>query len=213
MAKKKRKTTKKQKSKAKGRGRGRGRKKKGFLSGITTAVNKANQPKTVGQTGVQTALAGGAMIAGLVAGLAAGKYSLYAGATLAGIGVFARKPYLSMTGLAMALSPNVKSTASAAPAATVEGFDVKQIASDAKHRVGAYFKGFTEKLTFKPQSGMSGLAGDEAVTYFVNPYASRELPPGSLDMSALDRVQEQIALMSTGSGKSRFDEDISMRNF
>jgi hypothetical protein len=69
---------------------------------------------------------------------------------------------------------------------------MKQIAEQAKDRVGTFFKNFSEKLYIKAEpTGTAGLAGEEQVTYFVNPYNAKEL-----DMSAIDRIQEQIANMN-----------------
>ena len=69
--------------------------------------------------------------------------------------------------------------------------------ADAKDRVGTFFKNFSEKLYInKGESATAGLAGDgkdEQVTYFINPYSKKEL-----DMTAMDRIQEQIATMSGG---------------
>jgi hypothetical protein len=227
MAKKKGKTAKR-KTKGKSRAKGRAstakrrKKSKGFLGAITTTVSNPTQPKSIAETGAKTAIAAGSVLAGLVAGLAAGKYSFYSGVVVTGLGVFLRRPNLALAGLGMAVTPNVKTSADSASVAvttttdgaTVSGIDVKQVATGAKDRITGYFKNFTEKITCKKSDGMSGL-GEEPVTYFVNPYASRQLPPGSLDMSALDKVQEQIAMMSGGTnrGTAGFDEDISTMNF
>ena len=103
------------------------------------------------------------------------------------------------------LSNGFQKQASAATTETstesVEGFDIKQIASEAKDRVGTFFKNFGEKLYLSKQT-IAGLAGDDDnVTYFVNPYSNKEL-----DMSAIDRVQEQIAQMN-GAGLSEIERE------
>lgn len=74
------------------------------------------------------------------------------------------------------------------------------MAEEAKDRVGTFFKNFSEKLYLNKAaepSATNGLAGDqdgEQVTYFVNPYGNTK----ELDMSAIDRLQEQIATMNGG---------------
>jgi len=88
------------------------------------------------------------------------------------------------------------------PTESVEGFDMKQIASEAKDRVGTFFKNFGEKLYLSKET-IAGLAGDDDsnVTYFVNPYSKNEL-----DMSAIDRIQEQIAQMN-GAGLNEIERE------
>jgi hypothetical protein len=70
------------------------------------------------------------------------------------------------------------------------------MAEEAKDRVGTFFKNFSEKLYLNKAaepSATNGLAGEgEQVTYFVNPYGNTK----ELDMSAIDRLQEQIATMN-----------------
>jgi hypothetical protein len=79
----------------------------------------------------------------------------------------------------------------------VDGFDMKQIAEQAKDRVGTFFKNFSEKLYISKAeptatAGLAGENSEEQVTYFVNPYNNSK----ELDMSAIDRIQEQIANMN-----------------
>lgn len=79
---------------------------------------------------------------------------------------------------------------------------------DAQDRVKTFFENFKDKLylshastTTTPTQETTNGIGDteEQVTYFVNPYSNQTnsiaaLP--ELDMSAIDRIQEQIAEMS-----------------
>lgn len=131
------------------------------------------------------------------AGAALGKHSFLAGIPVAVLGVHHNNKYVLAAGLGLVLSNGFQkqgTTASDTTTESVEGFDLKQMATDAKDRVGTFFKNFGEKL-YLPQSqgsSTSGLGNDD-VTYFVNPYSKKEL-----DMSAIDRIQEQIAQMNQG---------------
>jgi hypothetical protein len=86
--------------------------------------------------------------------------------------------------------------ANSAPTQSVEGFDVKQMAHDAKDRVKTFIGSFSEKLYMKPKTALNGLYGDEQVTYFINPHSGGVTGTGALDMTALDTLQSQIAEMS-----------------
>jgi hypothetical protein len=174
------------------------------LSGVSQVMeHPVAQTVTKGGLVLLTAIAAGG------AGAAIGKHSLIVGIPLALIGYHKKNEYLMAAGLGLTLSngfqnPNKNST----PVQGVDGFDLKQITEDAKDRVGTFFKNFSEKLYLSKSepTGTSGLEGNgnqEQVTYFVNPYNSVK----ELDMSAIDRIQEQIASMSKGtSGMSAIDE-------
>lgn len=159
---------------------------------------------------VQTAKEGGLMLLAAIAaggaGAALGKHSFLAGIPVTLIGVHKGNKYVIAAGLGLVLSNGFQKQASAATTETttesVEGFDIKQIASEAKDRVGTFFKNFGEKLYLSKQT-IAGLAGDDDsnVTYFVNPFSNKEL-----DMSAIDRVQEQIAQMN-GAGLSEIERE------
>lgn len=177
-----------------GKGKKRTKKNKGSaLFGPATDQAKGN-------TIVATLTEGGLLLLAAIAaggaGAALGKHSLIAGVPITLFGIHKKNKYIVAAGLGLTLS-NGFQPQSHSPETTqgVEGFDVKQIASQAKERMGTFFKNFSEKLYLSPkkEEHTSGLSGDEQVTYFVNPYANSEL-----DMSALDRVQEQIANMSNG---------------
>jgi hypothetical protein len=158
---------------------------------------------------MQTAKEGGLMLLAAIAaggaGAALGKHSFIAGIPVTLIGVHKGNKYVIAAGLGLVLSNGFQKQGNAATSETttesVEGFDIKQIASEAKDRVGTFFKNFGEKLYLSKQT-IAGLAGDDDnVTYFVNPYSNKEL-----DMSAIDRVQEQIAQMN-GAGLSEIERE------
>lgn len=135
------------------------------------------------------------------AGAALGKHSLLAGIPLALYGFHKKNTYLIAAGLGFTLSNGFQSkNKKTAAVQGVDGFDVKQLAEEAKERIGTYFKNFSEKLYLpNEETGTAGLAGqpekEEQVTYFVNPYNNN---PKEIDMSAIDRIQEQIANMQSG---------------
>ncbi|MBK8291010.1 MAG: hypothetical protein IPK96_08695 [Flammeovirgaceae bacterium] len=145
----------------------------------------------------QTVTKGGlvllAAIAAGGAGAALGKHSLLAGIPVTLLGFHKKNPYIIAAGLGLTLSNGFQNQ-NKTTVQGVEGFDMKQIAEQAKDRVGTFFKNFSEKLYIKAEpTGTAGLAGEEQVTYFVNPYNAKEL-----DMTAIDRIQEQIANMNGG---------------
>lgn len=162
----------------------------------------------------QTVTKGGlvllAAIAAGGAGAALGKHSLIAGIPVTLIGFHKKNAYLIAAGLGLTLSNGFQNqNKSVAPVQGVDGLDFKQIAEQAKDRVGTFFKNFSEKLYIskaEPTTETSGLGGngkEEQVTYFVNPYTTAK----ELDMSAIDRIQEQIANMNQGtSGLSAVEE-------
>jgi hypothetical protein len=168
--------------------RKRNRKKRngGMLAGV------ANAAANYGTTAKEGAFILLAAIAAGGAGAAIGKHSLLVGVPLALFGVHKRNKYIMAAGLGFALSNGFQKVIGTEPVETVEGFDVKQIATEAKDRVSTFFRNFSEKLYLPPTKAetTNGL-GDDEVTYFVNPYSNKEL-----DMSAIDRVQEQIAAMN-----------------
>jgi hypothetical protein len=180
-----------------------GRVSKGPLAGVSGVMDHP-----VAQTVTKGGLVLLAAIAAGGAGAALGKHSLIAGVPVTLIGFHKNNPYLIAAGLGLTLSNGFQNQ-KAAPVSGVDGFDFKQIAEEAKDRVGTFFKNFSEKL-YLPKSETAtettaGLEGnqDEQVTYFVNPY--NEL--NELDMSAIDRIQEQIAGMNAGtSGMDAIEE-------
>jgi hypothetical protein len=146
----------------------------------------------------QTVTKGGlvllAAIAAGGAGAALGKHSLLAGIPVTLVGFHKKNPYIIAAGLGLTLSNGFQNQNKTTTVQGVDGFDMKQIAEQAKDRVGTFFKNFSEKLYISKAepSAANGLAGEEQVTYFVNPYNNSK----ELDMSAIDRIQEQIANMN-----------------
>jgi len=151
----------------------------------------------------QTVTKGGLVILAAIAaggaGAALGKHSLLAGIPVTLIGFHKKNPYIIAAGLGLTLSNGFQNQ-NKTTVQGVDGFDMKQIAEQAKDRVGTFFKNFSEKLYISKAaepSSTAGLAGENSedqVTYFVNPYNDTK----ELDMSAIDRLQEQIATMNGG---------------
>jgi len=151
----------------------------------------------------QTVTKGGLVILAAIAaggaGAALGRHSLIAGIPVTLFGFHRKNPYLIAAGLGLTLSNGFQNQNKTAVQG-VDGFDMKQIAEQAKDRVGTFFRNFSEKLYISKgaepsaTSGLAGEHGDEQVTYFVNPYNDNK----DLDMSAIDRLQEQIASMNGG---------------
>ena len=146
----------------------------------------------------QTVTKGGlvllAAIAAGGAGAALGKHSLLAGIPVTLVGFHKKNPYIIAAGLGLTLSNGFQNQNKTTTVQGVDGFDMKLIAEQAKDRVGTFFKNFSEKLYISKAepTATNGLAGEEQVTYFVNPYNNAK----ELDMSAIDRIQEQIANMN-----------------
>jgi hypothetical protein len=178
------------------RKKGKKSKKRGGLSGFTGAVSKGKALDALKEAGLMLV----AGIAGGGAGAAIGKSSLLLGIGTTLAGAYFESKYVIAAGLGLAVS-NVPATKSS-NVSGVDGFDIKQIAQDAKDRVGQYFDNFKEKL-YIPASGSTtnGLHGGENVKYFINPYNSNDL-----DMSALDRVNEEVVAMNEGTA-GLFDID------
>jgi hypothetical protein len=175
------------------------RKSKKGLAGVAQA-GAANQGYAV--TAKEALFMLAAAIAAGGAGAAIGKHSFFAGIPVTVFGVHKQNKYIIAAGLGLVLSNGFQkqaataatttTTTDTASAESVEGFDFKLIAEQAKDRVGTFFKNFGEKLYLPKSEGSTteGL-GDDQVSYFVNPYSNKEL-----DLSAIDRIQEQVAQMS-----------------
>lgn len=177
------------------RGKRRRKNKKQKQSGAlfgTSQVMEHPVAQTVTKGGLMllTAIAAGG------AGAALGKHSLLAGIPVTLVGFHKKNPYIIAAGLGLTLSNGFQNQNKTVQG--VDGFDMKQIAEQAKDRVGTFFKNFSEKLYIgkaeqTPTAGLEGGNNEEQVTYFVNPYNEAK----ELDMSAIDRIQEQIANMSS----------------
>ena len=183
----------------KNRGRGKRKSYKG-LSGVAQVMeHPIANTVTKGSLILLAAIAAGG------AGAALGKHSLIAGVPVTLVGFHKKNPYLIAAGLGLTLSNGFqRKDQQQVTTQGVDGFDLKLVAEQAKDRVGTFFKNFSEKLYLKSgEEGAAGLAGENDVTYFVNPYT-----PKGLDMSAIDRVQEQIAQMNGGtSGLNEVDRE------
>jgi hypothetical protein len=176
------------------------KKKSQGLAGTVKAATPYLQTTKEGLLMLLAAIAAGG------AGAAIGKHSFLAGIPVTLIGVHKQNKYVIAAGLGLVMSNGFQKQGTATETAStesVEGFDFKQISADAKDRVGTFFKNFGEKLYLSKET-IAGLAGDDDVTYFVNPYSKKEL-----DMSAIDRIQEQIAQMNKSgtSGLSEVDRE------
>lgn len=128
-------------------------------------------------------------------GAAIGKHSLVVGIPLTMVGVCKSNKYLAAAGLGFCLAngfQKIGGTPINGFENEMDGFDMAQI----KERVGNYFKNFSEKLYLpKSQTIVGGLDGDgDQPSYFLNPYSS--LQGNELDLSQLDKVQENIAQMN-----------------
>src|SRR6478609_5622400 len=122
----------------------------------------------------QTVTKGGlvllAAIAAGGAGAALGKHSLLAGIPVTLVGFHKKNPYIIAAGLGLTLINGFQNQ-NKTEVQGVDGFDIKQIAEQAKDRVGTFFKNFSEKLYISKAepSATAGLAGEneeEQVTYF-----------------------------------------------
>lgn len=181
------------------RKKGERSKKQGGLSGFTDAISKRKGKALGALGGMLGVLAAGIAAGG--AGAAMGRHSLLASAPVAFIGAYTENKYIiaAAVGLAACNVPSILS----GNVNGVDGFDLKQIAQNAKDRVGQYFDNFKEKL-YIPASksdGTNGLQGGEEVKYFINPYNSNDI-----DMSALDRVNDEVLAMNEGTA-GLFDID------
>lgn len=173
---------------AKGKSKGKG------LAGTVKAATPYMKTAKEGVLMLLAAIAAGG------AGAALGKHSFIAGIPVTLIGVHKQNKYVIAAGLGLVMSNGFQKAGATTATESVEGFDMKQMASEAKDRVGTFFKNFGEKLYLSKET-IAGLAGDEQVTYFVNPYSNKEL-----DMSAIDRIQEQIAQMN-GAGLNEIERE------
>jgi hypothetical protein len=174
---------------------GKGKSKNKGLAGTVKAATPYMKTAKESMLMLLAAIAAGG------AGAALGRHSFIAGIPVTLFGVHKQNKYVIAAGLGLVMSNGFQKAGGATPTETVEGFDMKQIASEAKDRVGTFFKNFGEKLYLSKET-IAGLAGDdEQVTYFVNPYSTKEL-----DMSAIDRIQEQIAQMN-GAGLNEIERE------
>ncbi len=162
----------------------------------TASANKKPVTETLKEGGLMLVSA----IAAGGAGAVIGKHSLLVGIPVTLFGVHKGNKYITSAGLGLCLSNGFQQQqTSAAPTNGIDdemdGFSMEEV----KERVGNYFKNFSEKLYLPKNQSLptNGLgASDEQPTYFINPYQNPQLQGNDLDMSQLDRVQEQIAQMN-----------------
>lgn len=173
------------------------RRSKGLLGGFAGVMDA---PRQIGQKhlviGVLSAIGGNIIGAGL------GKYSFWGGAIVSGIGVATKNMYLSAAGAGMLVNTINKSSSG------TNGFEDEEMEGlsieGAKERVKHLFDNYKNRMMLKSASeSVSGLGNTEGeVRFFHNPY---ELNRSSLDLSQLDRLQEQVAALNQTNGIDDFD--------
>jgi hypothetical protein len=175
--------------------------KHGGLQGIPSGFDKKRALNAVKDGGilVLTTIGGGLL------GAAIGKHSLFVGIPVAMAGKYFDNDYIVAAGLGMSVSNGFQNaTKPLNGTEQVDGLDMKQMAQDAKDRVGKFFDNFKEKLYMSPadstdskapasDGSTNGLAGNENVQYFINPMSTKDL-----DLSAMERVEQQVAALNRG---------------
>lgn len=139
-------------------------------------------------------------VAGGIGGAAIGKYSFWAGLPIIVAGVIKKNNYVAIAGVAMSMANGFQSQTQ--EDSQTSGTEEMDGIDEMKQRVGTFFKNFSEKLYLSKKqeetnttnaSTTNGLG--EAPTYFINPYNTQIEGTGDVDMSQLDRVQQDIANM------------------
>lgn len=190
--------------------------KQSGLQGISPGFDKERAWEAVKSGGilVLTAVGGGFL------GAAIGRHSFFLGIPVAMAGKYFDNEYIVAAGLGMSVANGFQNTSKPlSGTGEVDGFDAKQMAQDAKDRVSKFFDNFKEKLYISPtktsdpsgqvpattapsDGSTNGLAGDENVQYFINPMSN------GLDLSALERVEQQVAALNRGtSGLEDIDRE------
>lgn len=171
--------------------KGKKRRTRKSLNGIEAAIATT---KVQGElSGAQLAI-GLATLAGanLFGSTVLGKHVLLPALLAGGIGVYKKNLYWTMAGAGILLAGAMPKDKEETPAGGEEaGFNFKDFAEKVKERAKNYFSNYADKLYLPAHNDaeVNGLNGDEKVNYFVNPYSKA----GELDMSALDKVQGDIA--------------------
>ena len=177
----------------------RRRRKKRVRKGLAGFADAIAAPKVLEQKHIAIGVL--AAVGGNILGAGLGKYSFWGGAIVSGIGVATRNFYLAAAGAGMLVN-----TINKTPGAT-NGPDDDGLSVDGfRDRVLHLMDNYKSRIMLESGAEMSGLG--ENVQYFHNPY---ELNKSSVDLSALDRVQEQVANMNATNGLSDVDPDD--RNF
>jgi hypothetical protein len=170
------------------RKKGKKSKKHGGLFGFTQTAKGNNAKDTAKISGGMLL----ATLAGGVLGAAIGKSSLLAGIPLLAYGAHKGNQYMMAAGLGLTVAPVIP-TKTKSDSSSVNGFDFKELAQNAKDRIGQYFDSFKDKLYLSSSttndstasgSATNGLQGNDEVKYFVHPYQEESL-------AEMERVGEQ----------------------
>jgi hypothetical protein len=191
--------------------------KHGGLQGLSPGFDKKRAWEAVKGGGilVLTAVGGGFL------GAAIGKHSFFLGIPVAMTGKYFDNEYIVAAGLGMSVANGFQNATKPLSGTNgVDGFDAKQMAQDAKDRVSKFFDNFKDKLYISPEQPVdpslqvpattsasdgstNGLGANENVQYFINPMSTNDL-----DLSAMERVEQQIAAMNHGtSGLEDIDRE------
>jgi len=184
--------------------------KHGELHGITDET-KGQLRRSVEQGGLMllAAIAAGGV------GAVLGRHSFVAGIPVAIGGLYLDNKYMTAAGIGLAMSNGFQSKSTSTTTKSMNGFDLKQVAQDAKDRVAQYFDNFKEKLyipatpaeSSATSSSTDGLGKSQEAQYFINPYSTKDL-----DLSAMDRVEQHVAAMNqvtgsrSGTGTNGFED-------
>ncbi|HEY9048275.1 MAG TPA: hypothetical protein VIN08_20350 [Ohtaekwangia sp.] len=175
------------------------------LQGIPASLDKERIWEAVKGGGLLVLTAFG----GSLLGAAVGRHSLLFGAPITIAGKYMDNDYLLAVGLGMSMSNGFQTPVKPLNGMDdANGFDVKQIAQDAKDRVGKFFENFKDKLYIpaddagdakqgaagaSSNTGTNGLGASDNVQYFINPMSTKDL-----DLSAMERVEQQVAALNRG---------------
>src|SRR5688572_16574123 len=125
---------------ARTRKKSRRRKYNKSLFGIGNVSTASSQKGTVKETLTKGGLVLLSAVAASGAGAALGKHSLIAGLPVFFFGIHKNNPYMAAAGLGLSLSNGFQKPGQSTQG--IDGFDIKQIAEQAKDRVGTFFENF-----------------------------------------------------------------------
>jgi hypothetical protein len=165
--------------------------KKQFLDGITVEQAKGSYKKAGLKTGRDAIIS---VVGGGLAGAVLGRASLLAGLAVTGVGHFMGSESAASFGVGMMASGSYQ-TIAALSGTEQEGFEgvkerVLAFKDDLKHRL------FLDKLfpaSEKKTEQDQGTNGMGEVQYFTYPNGKELEGSNDLDMSALDRIERQVA--------------------
>lgn len=174
------------------KGKRRSKKKSKELGLFGVPVETTNKIK---DTGIEFILTAASAVAGSGVGAAIGKPSLIASLPIIVFGIYRKNNYITAAGVGMFLSNGFQPKTSSDT--TTNGIDDEVDGIEqAKERVSTFFRNFSDKLYLPKQEEATPTNGlGEAPTYFINPYNTQIEGPSEVDMSQLDRVQQEIASM------------------